>query len=163
MAGERYSWNFAGGAAKFQRPSVSGMGKKGPGPGIWEEYIRHFVLGCRALPANAISHFFCDYTYSTMSRRGEEVAATGARTKKGRNFCPEEEEQCCRSFMHTSTDARRGIGQKMRLFGFLLQRIMQGTNLLEELIVLLGLWRQNGVISKLLWPSLLVAIVQSKI
>jgi hypothetical protein len=57
---ERHSWNLAGGAAKFQRPPISGMGKKGPGPGIWEEYIRHFVLGCRALPANAISHFFFD-------------------------------------------------------------------------------------------------------
>jgi hypothetical protein len=57
---ERHSWNLAGGAAKFQRPPVSGMGKKGPGPGIWEEYIRHFVLGCRALPANAISHYFFD-------------------------------------------------------------------------------------------------------
>jgi len=51
----------------------------------------------------------------------------------------------------------------MQLFGFLLHRIMQGTNLLEELIVLLGLWKPNGVISKLLWPSLLVAIVQYKI
>ena len=40
------------------------------------------------------------------------MASTGGRTKKGRNFCPEEEEQCCRSFMHTSTNARRGIGQK---------------------------------------------------
>jgi hypothetical protein len=47
-----------------------------------------------------------------MSGRGEEGLATGARTKKGRNFCPEEEEQCCRSFMHTSTDSRRGIGEK---------------------------------------------------
>ena len=46
-----------------------------------------------------------------MSGRGD-VAATGGRTKKGRNFCPKEEEQCCRSFMHTSTDAMRGIGQK---------------------------------------------------
>jgi hypothetical protein len=51
-----------------------------------------------------------------MSGRGEEGLATGARTKKGRNFCPEEEEQCCRSFMHTSTDARRGIGQKNATF-----------------------------------------------
>jgi hypothetical protein len=40
----------------------------------------------------------------------------GGRTKKGRNFCPEEEEQCCRSFMHTSTNARRGIGQKNAQF-----------------------------------------------
>ena len=45
-----------------------------------------------------------------------DVPATGGRTKKGRNFCPEEEEQCCRSFMHTSTDARRGIGQKNAQF-----------------------------------------------
>ena len=47
-----------------------------------------------------------------MSAKGEYVAATSGRRKKGRNFCPEEEEQCCRSFMHTSTDSRRGIGQK---------------------------------------------------
>jgi hypothetical protein len=51
-----------------------------------------------------------------MSGRGGEGLATGARTKKGTNFCPEEEEQCCRSFMHTSTDARRGIGQKNATF-----------------------------------------------
>ena len=44
------------------------------------------------------------------------VAAMGGRTKKGKNFCPEEEEQCCRSFMHTSTDSRRGIGQKNAAF-----------------------------------------------
>jgi hypothetical protein len=50
-----------------------------------------------------------------MSGRGG-VPATDGRTKKGRNFCPEEEEQCCRSFMHTSTDARRGIGQKNAQF-----------------------------------------------
>ena len=91
------------------------MGKKGPGPGIWEEPIRYFVLGCRALPANAITQIFCLWTYSSMSWGGN-VSATGARTKKGRNFNPEEEEQCCRSFMHTSTDARRGIGQKNAAF-----------------------------------------------
>jgi hypothetical protein len=34
-----------------------------------------------------------------MSRRGEDVAATGGRTKKGKDFYPEEDEQCCRSFM----------------------------------------------------------------
>jgi hypothetical protein len=45
------------------------------------------------------------------------VAATGGRTKKGRNFCPKEEEKCCRSFMHTSVDSRRGIGQKSAAFG----------------------------------------------
>ena len=45
-----------------------------------------------------------------------DVAATGGRTKKGRNFCPEEEEQCCRSFMHTSIDSMRGIGQKNAAF-----------------------------------------------
>ena len=43
-------------------------------------------------------------------------SGTGARTKKGKNFSNEEEEQCCRSFMHTSTDARRGIGQKNAQF-----------------------------------------------
>jgi hypothetical protein len=32
------------------------------------------------------------------------------------NFNPEEEERCCRSFMHTFTDARRGIGQKNAAF-----------------------------------------------
>ena len=51
-----------------------------------------------------------------MSARGEDVAATGGRTKKGRNFYMEEEEQCCRSFMHTSTNSRRGIGQKNAAF-----------------------------------------------
>jgi hypothetical protein len=140
------------------------MGKKGPGPGIWEECTGYFRLGYRALPANAITQFFCLWTYSTMSGRGEDVAATGARTKKGRNFCPEEEEQCCRSFMHTSTDSRRGIGHKNAAFWTsVAAHYMQGTNLMEEQIVLLGLWRQNGVISKLLWPSSLVAIGQSKI
>ena len=44
------------------------------------------------------------------------MAATGGRTKNGKNFCPEEEEQCCRSFMHTSTDSRGGIGQKNAAF-----------------------------------------------
>ena len=39
------------------------------------------------------------------------VIAGGAK-QKGKNFLPEEEEQCCRSFMYVSTDARRGIGQK---------------------------------------------------
>ena len=48
---------------------------------------------------------------------GAEFSATGARTKKGRNFSNEEVEQCCRSFnMHTSTDAKRGIGQKNAQF-----------------------------------------------
>ena len=54
-----------------------------------------------------------------MSGRGGDVpatVATGVRPRKGRNFCPEEEEQCCRSFMHTSTDSRRGIGQKNAQF-----------------------------------------------
>ena len=44
------------------------------------------------------------------------MVAMGGRTKKGRNFCPEEEEQCCKSFLHTSTDSRRGIGQKNAAF-----------------------------------------------
>ena len=51
-----------------------------------------------------------------MSGRGGNVAATGGRTKKGRNFCPEEEEHCCKSFMHTSIDSMRGIGQKNAAF-----------------------------------------------
>ena len=51
-----------------------------------------------------------------MLARGEDVAATGGRKKKGKNFCLEEEEQCCRSFMHTSTDSRREIGQKNAAF-----------------------------------------------
>lgn len=51
-----------------------------------------------------------------MSGRVEDGITTGERTKKGMNFCPEEEEQCCRSFMHISTDSRRGIGQKNTAF-----------------------------------------------
>jgi hypothetical protein len=51
-----------------------------------------------------------------MSARGEDVAATGVRTKKGMIICSKEEEQCSRSFMHTSTDSRRGIGQKNLAF-----------------------------------------------
>jgi hypothetical protein len=49
-------------------------------------------------------------SYYGMSARGEDVIATGGKTKKGMNFCPEEEEHCCKSFMHTSTHSRRGIG-----------------------------------------------------
>jgi hypothetical protein len=92
------------------------MGINDPGPGILEEPNRYFVLGCRASHANAIAQSFFVWQYSSMSARGEDGYATGARTKKGRNFSPEEEEQCCRSFMHTSTDARRGIGQKNASF-----------------------------------------------
>ena len=44
------------------------------------------------------------------------MAATGGRTKKCMNFCSKEEEQCCRSFMHTSKDSRRGIGRKNAAF-----------------------------------------------
>jgi hypothetical protein len=33
------------------------------------------------------------------------------RPKKAKTFCLKEEEQCCRSFMHTSTDMRRGTSQ----------------------------------------------------
>ena len=73
------------------------------------------------------------------------MAATGGETKKGTNFYPKEEEQCCKSFMHTSTNSRRGIGQKNANFGFMLRHTMQGTNSREEQIVMLGLWRQSGV------------------
>ena len=48
--------------------------------------------------------------------------------------------------MHTSTNSRRGIGQKNAAFGLLLLCTMQGTSQIEEEIVLRGLWRQNGVI-----------------
>jgi hypothetical protein len=51
-----------------------------------------------------------------MSTRGEDLATTGVRTKKGMIICSEEEEQCSRSFMHTSTDSWRGIGQKNLAF-----------------------------------------------
>ena len=44
------------------------------------------------------------------------MVATGGRTKNGRNFCLEEEDQCCKRFMHTSTYSRRGIGQKNATF-----------------------------------------------
>ena len=47
--------------------------------------------------------------------RDAHVIAGGAK-RKGKNFLPEEEEQCCRSFMYVSTDARRGIGQKKSTF-----------------------------------------------
>ena len=59
LAGERYSVNFGARATNSQRPPVSGMGKRGPGLGIWAEIIRYFVLGCRENPANAITQSLC--------------------------------------------------------------------------------------------------------
>ena len=52
---ERYSGILAAGAGIYECPPVSGMGKKSAGPGIWEESIRYFVLGCRTDPTNAIT------------------------------------------------------------------------------------------------------------
>ena len=51
-----------------------------------------------------------------MSGGVEAYVITGGAKRKGKNFLPEEEEQCCRSFMYVSTDARRGIGQKKATF-----------------------------------------------
>jgi hypothetical protein len=42
--------------------------------------------------------------------------SAGGRMKKGKKFVPEEEEQCCHIFIHTSTDARRGIGRPTAAF-----------------------------------------------
>ena len=47
--------------------------------------------------------------------RDAHIIAGGAK-RKGKNFLPEEEEQCCRSFMYVSTNARQGIGQKKSMF-----------------------------------------------
>ena len=44
-------------------------------------------------------------------KHGDDGVTTGGKTKKANNFCMEEEEECFRSFIHTSTDSRRGIGQ----------------------------------------------------
>ena len=55
LEGEWYSDILAAGAGISERPPVSGMGKKSAGPGIWEESIRYFVLGCRTDPTNAIT------------------------------------------------------------------------------------------------------------
>ena len=74
LTGERYSWILVAGAAISERPPVSGMGKKGAGPGIWEESIRYFVLGCRALPANTITQILCLKTYSSMSRAYSSIS-----------------------------------------------------------------------------------------
>ena len=51
-----------------------------------------------------------------MSGGVEAHVIAGGAKRKGKNFLPEEEEQCCRSFMYVSTDARRGIGQKKAAF-----------------------------------------------
>ena len=84
----------------------------GSGAGIPQELAGHFRLGYQASYDNAIVQNSFLWIASTMSARGEDVATTGGRTKKDKNFCPEEEEQCCRRFMHTSTDSRRRIGHK---------------------------------------------------
>jgi hypothetical protein len=88
----------------------------GPRAGIPQELAGHFCIGYRASHNNPFVQISFLWIYSTMSARGEDVAAIGGRTEKGRNFCPGEEEQCCRSFMHTSIESRRGIGQKNAAF-----------------------------------------------
>lgn len=44
-------------------------------------------------------------------KHGDDGVTTGGKTKKAHSFYMEEEEQCCRNFMHASTDSRRGISQ----------------------------------------------------
>ena len=64
----------------------------GPGVGIPHEVARYFCLGYRASHGNAIVQISFLWICSTMWAKGEDVAAAGGRTKKGRNFCPKEEE-----------------------------------------------------------------------
>ena len=51
-----------------------------------------------------------------MSGCRDAYIIVGGAQRKGKNFLPEEEEQCCRSFMYVSTDVRRGIRQKKTTF-----------------------------------------------
>ena len=70
-----------------------------------------FASETEFFPVNVIVQISFLWTYSTMSTGGR-CGCNGLEDKEGKNFCTEEEEQCCRSFIHTSIDSRREIEPK---------------------------------------------------
>jgi hypothetical protein len=86
-----------------------------PAAAIPKEFVGYFASSTE-LPTTTPSPKIPFFGFTLLCQQGEKMWLQRGRTKKGKNFYPEEEEQCCRSFMHSSTDSRKRIGQKNAAF-----------------------------------------------